>query len=194
MLTIHCKCDSVAIEWPHKKVLWQLECCCNECTTRIQYLHAEKHGPQPPAHQLLDGIWLKNDFTILKGLENIGAFKLSPTGRTTCFYCSKCATALLADHIIYKELVVITQVHNFMDFDGLRSATLLGPQARHFMRDLTANQRDRLPPFKGSHGALYEGVSDSLVEVFPELYKKGGTGIMNAQRLAEITGVSYLEI
>jgi hypothetical protein len=69
MLSIHCRCDSVAIEWPHKKVLWQLECCCNECTTRIQYLHAEKNGPKPPAHQLLDGVWLKNDFTILKGLE-----------------------------------------------------------------------------------------------------------------------------
>jgi len=62
------------------------------------------------------------------------------------------------------------------------------------MRDLTSDQRNRLPPFRGSHGALYEGVSDSLVEVFPALYKKGGTGIMNAQRLAEITGVSYLEI
>ncbi len=90
--------------------------------------------------------------------------------------------------------MVATQVHNFMNFDGLRNATFLVPQAPYLMRDLTSDQKDLLPRFEGSHGALYEGVSDSLVEVFPELYKRGGTGIMNAQRLAEITGVSYVEI
>ena len=48
MLTIQCQCESTALQWQEPKELWRLECCCNDCTAGVRYLHEAKGGPQPP--------------------------------------------------------------------------------------------------------------------------------------------------
>ena len=65
MLTIQCQCESTALQWQEPKELWRLECCCNDCTAGVRYLHEAKGGPRPPDHQMLDTLWLANDFTLV---------------------------------------------------------------------------------------------------------------------------------
>ena len=191
MLTIQCQCESTALQWQEPKELWRLECCCNDCTAGVRYLHEAKGGPRPPEHQMLDTLWLANDFTVVKGLDNIGVIKRSAESRNTLIYCTACGTSLITDHVVYGGKVVITQIQNFPQFQGMSTAPIMPVQARHFVDDVDADSRDSLPPFSGPPSEIYGSVSQTLIDAFPHLYEQGSTGDMNAQRLAEIRGTEY---
>ena len=191
MLTIQCQCESTALRWQEAKELWRLECCCSDCSAGIRYLHEAKGGPQPPDHQMLDTVWLPNDFSVVKGLENIGVIKRSEEARNTLIYCTECGTSLITDHEVYGGKVVITQIQNFPQFQGMSTAPIMPVQARHFVDDVDADSRDSLPPFSGPPSEIYGSVSQTLIDAFPHLYEQGSTGDMNAQRLAEIRGTEY---
>ena len=193
MLTIQCQCESTALRWQEAKELWRLECCCSDCSAGIRYLHEAKGGPQPPDHQMLDTVWLPNDFSVVKGLENIGVIKRSEEARNTLIYCTECGTSLITDHEVYGGKVVITQIQNFPQFQGMSVAPTMPVKARHFVDDVDAESRDRLPPFRGPQSEIYGSVSQTLIDAFPRLYEQGSTGDMNAQRLAEIRGISCVE-
>ena len=142
---------------------------------------------------MLDTLWLANDFTVVKGLDNIGVIKRSAESRNTLIYCTACGTSLIADHVVYGGKVVITQIQNFPQFQGMSTAPTMPVQARHFVDDVDADSRDSLPPFSGPPSEIYGSVSQTLIDAFPHLYEQGSTGDMNAQRLAEIRGMSYVE-
>ena len=58
------------------------------------------------------------------------------------------------------------------------------PQARHFVKDLTAEQLAALPPWQGDPARVYQGVAEVLLENFPAMKAAGGAGAdMNAQIL-----------
>ena len=193
MLTIQCQLESTALQWQEPKELWRLECCCNDCTAGVRYLHEAKSGPRPPEHQILDTLWLANDFTVVKGLDNIGVTKRSAESRNTLIYCTACGTSLITDHVVYGGKVVITQIQNFPQFQGMSTAPTMSVQARHFVDEVDAVSRDSLPSFSGPHSEIYGSVSQTLIDAILRLYEEGSTGDMNAQQLAETRGTEYMD-
>ena len=142
---------------------------------------------------MLDTLWIANDFTVVKGLDNIGVIKRSAESRNTLIYCTACGTSLITDHVVYGGKVVITQIQNFPQFQGMSTAPIMPVKARHFVDDVDADARDSLPPFSGPPSEIYGGVSQTLIDAFPRLHAQGCTGDMNAQRLAEIRGMQYTD-
>ena len=191
MLNIQCQCGGTALQWRERKELWRLECCCSDCSAGMRFLHETKGGPQPPNYQMLDTLWLPNDFSVTRGLQKIGVVRLSADSRNTLFYCKECGTSLITDHVVYQGKVVITQIQNYSQFQGMSSEPHMAVKARHFVRDLDPNSIDSLPPFAGPQSEVYDGVSQTLVDVFPILYQQGATGEMNAQKLAALQGITY---
>ena len=71
---------------------------------------------------MLDTLWLANDFNVVKGLDNIGVTKRSAESRNTLIRCTTCGTSLITDHVAYGGKVVVTQIQNFSQFQGISTA------------------------------------------------------------------------
>ncbi|HIL85909.1 MAG TPA: hypothetical protein EYG52_20645 [Pseudomonadales bacterium] len=192
MATIQCRCGAVQIRLARNQAIWRLECCCHDCMSALWYVNKHKGAPAPPEHQLLDTVWFANDLTVVKGLDKIGSYKNHNEGDTTRFYCKDCWTCLIADHAVYLAKMVITQVVNFTGFEGLTGADLIPLQARHFLKDLTAEQRAALPSFSGAAECVYDSAAENFLDSMTEILAKGGTGEMNLQVLAEKVGPPFI--
>ena len=192
MATITCKCTSVQIEFFTTNDLFRLECCCHDCTAALWYAH-KRGGPAPPIHQCLDSSWFPNAFQIVTGEEKIGAFLNFENADTTRFYCTDCWSVLFADHPAYAKQLVVTQVMNYQEFEGLDKAELMPLQARHFLKDLSAEQLAALPAWRGDPSHVYQGAADLLLAQFRAIKAAGQEGAeMNAQILLGKIGGAFI--
>lgn len=181
--TVSCKCGACCIQFASKECVWRLECCCYNCTSALWYAN-KKGGPPLPAHQLLDSVWFPNDFKVVKGEDKLGAFLSYEGADTTRFHCKECWTCLVADHPAYGGKIALTQASNYDD-GLLQGAELMAPRARHFLKDLSAEQAAALPPYSGDKAHEYQGVAENFMGALPDVLAKGGTGEMNLQALLE---------
>lgn len=194
MATINCKCGTVQIEFDTKHDLFRLECCCHDCTAALWYA-TKRGGPAFPENQCLDSSWFPNAFTLVKGGDKLGAFMNFENAATTRFYCTVCWSVLLADHPAYAKKLVMTQVGNYKEFEGLKNVELMSPQARHFLKDLSKEQLGRLPAWGGDPSNLYQGVADNLVAQLPSIQQTVKVGVeMNAQILLAKIGSVFVPI
>lgn len=192
MTTITCRCGAVELEFEASHDLFRLQCCCHDCSAALWYAD-KRGGPAAPPHQLVDNSWFPNDFRIARGEDQIGAFKNFEQGDTTRFYCKTCWTILFGDHPVYEKKVLVTAARNYREYDGLKGATLMPPQARHFMKDLSAESANVLPPWSGDSAHTYAGVADNLMARFPEMQARGNEGgEMNAQILLARIGKPFV--
>lgn len=192
MASIACSCGAVQIQFRTEAPLFRLECCCHDCRAAVWYAHAKKGGPSPPENEMFDSNWFPNDFTILKGQDQIGSFMNFAGADTTRFHCKDCWTCLFGDHPAYGGKIVLTQVTNFTGFGGLSGADLPEPMARHFLKDLTSERAAALPAWAGDPAAVYQGVADNLMAALPQMMEGGATGEMNAQALQDLTGPPFV--
>lgn len=183
MATITCKCGSVRVDFPADTELFRHECCCHDCISALWYA-TRRGGPAYPHDHCADCCWLPNDFCIVTGEATLGAF-LNYTGAdSTRFYCTSCWTVLFADHPFYERRVLVSQVAAYREFEGLTNVTRMAPQARHFLKDLSAAQVAALPRWTGDPAHVYDGAAERLLESFPAMKAAGGEGAqMNAQIL-----------
>ncbi len=192
MATITCKCTTVQIEFFTKNDVFRLECCCHDCTTALWYAN-KRGGPALPIHQCLDTSWFPNEFTIVTGEEKLGAFLNFENADTTRFYCTNCWSVLFADHPAYDKKVLVTQVMNYREFEGLDNAELMPLQARHFVKDLSEEQLAALPAWRGDPSHVYQSAADILLAQFPAMKEAGKEGAeMNAQILLGKIGSAFI--
>jgi hypothetical protein len=192
MATIICKCGGVQIEFHAKNDLFRLECCCHDCTAALRYAN-KRGGPAFPGNQCLDSSWFPNDFVIVKGENKVGAFMNYENAATTRFHCADCWSVLLADHPAYAKKLVMTQVGNYKEFEGLKNVELMSPQARHFLKDLSEEQLAALPAWGGDPSNTYQGVADNLLAQLPSIQQTVKEGSeMNAQILLAKIGGAFV--
>jgi hypothetical protein len=192
MATINCKCRGVQIEFDAKHDLFRLECCCRDCTAALRYAN-KRGGPAFPENQCLDSSWLPNDFKVVKGEHKLGAFMNVENAATTRFHCTDCWSVLLADHPAYAKKLVMTQVGNYKEFEGLKNVELMFPQARHFLKDLSKEQLAALPAWGGDPSNIYQGLADNLVAQLPSIQQTVKAGAeMNAQILLAKIGDAFV--
>ena len=192
MATITCKCAAVSIDFPVETELFRHECCCHDCISALWYA-TQRGGPAYPEDACADCCWLPNDFRITRGEEQIGAFLNYPGADSTRFYCSACWTVLFADHPLYEGRILVSQIAAYREFDGLANIERLAPQARHFLKDLDAQQVAALPEWQGDPAHVYEGPADNLLENFPAMKAAGNEGReMNAAILLERIGGAFV--
>jgi hypothetical protein len=178
----------VQIEFFTNNDLFRLECCCHDCTAALWYAH-KRGGPAPPSHQCLDSSWFPNAFTIVRGEEKLGAFLNFENADSTRFYCTECWSVLFADHPAYAKRLVVTQVMNYQEFDGLTNVKLMPLQARHLVKDLSVEQLTALPALRCDPSHVYQGRADNLLAQFRALKAAGQEGAeMNAQILLSKIG------
>ena len=189
MATITCKCGAVQIELSATRDLFRLECCCHDCTAALWYAN-KRGGPAFPDNQCVDSSWFPNDFKIVKGENKLGAFVNFENADTTRYHCKDCWSVLFGDHTAYARKIVVTQVRNYKEFEGLKNVELMLPQARHFLKDLSQEQLAALPAWGGDPSDVYQGVADNWMARFPTVLEAGKEGVeMNAQiLLAKIGG------
>ena len=102
---------------------------------------------------------------------------------------------MFGDHPKYNTQLVVTQVGNFIGAQYLTDVDLMPLQARHFLRDLSAEKRAVLPPWRGDPAHVYEGPAEILVNQWPALRAAGRKGgKMNAQRLLENIGSPFVPV
>jgi hypothetical protein len=192
MATITCKCTGVQIEFFTNNDLFRLECCCHDCTAALWYAN-KRGGPAPPIHQCLDSSWFPNAFTIAAGEKKLGAFQNFENADTTRFYCTECWSVLFADHPAYAKQLVVTQVMNYQEFAGLTDVELMPLQARHLVKDLSAEQLAALPAWRGGPSHVYQGPADNLLAQFGAIKAAGQEGAeMNAQILLRKIGGAFV--
>ena len=192
MATITCKCTSVQIEFFTNNDLFRLECCCHDCTAALWYAY-KRGGPALPIHQCLDSSWFPNAFQIVTGEEKLGAFLNFENASSTRFYCTDCWSVLFADHPAYAKQLVVTQVMNYQEFEGLTNAELMPLQARHFLKDLSAEQLAALPAWRGDSSHVYPSAADILLAQFGTIKAAGQEGAeMNAQILLGKIGGAFI--
>lgn len=87
----------------------------------------------------------------------------------------------------------MTQVGNYKEFEGLKDVELMIPQARHFLKDLSAEKLAALPTWSGNPSNVYQGVADNLLAQLPSIQQtvKAGTE-MNAQILLAKIGGAFV--
>lgn len=188
MATVTCKCGAVEIEFNSGVDLFRAQCCCYDCSAALWYA-AKRGGPAAPAHQCVDNSWFPNDFAVVRGENQIGAFLNFEDADTTRFYCNDCWTILFGDHPVYDKKVVVSTANNYKEYEGLRNVSLMRPQARHFLKDLSRDQIAGLMAWEGDRSHVYQGVADILMSRFPEIQAAGNEGEeMNAQILLAKVG------
>lgn len=193
-MNITCKCTAVHIEFFTQTALFRHECCCHDCTAALWYAH-KRGGPAPPVYQCLDSSWFPNAFTIVIGEEKLGAFLNFENADSTRFYCTDCWSVVFADHIFYEKKVLVTQVMNYQEFEGLTNVELMPPQARHFVKDLSPDQLAALPLWREDPLHVYQGPADNLLAQFPAMREAGQEGKdMNAQILLEKIGGAFVPV
>ena len=192
MATIRCKCRAVQIEFAADSDLFRLECCCYDCNAALWYAH-KRGGPRCPEHLCIDSSWFPNDFRIVKGEDSLGAFLNFANADSTRFYCTDCWSVLFADHTAYAGKILATQVGAYKDFEGLVNARRMSPQARHFLKDLTNEQRAALPPWHGDPSHVYPGVAENWMARFSTVLEAGKEGAnMNARILLARIGGAFV--
>jgi hypothetical protein len=192
MAIINCRCGAVQIEFYTNKDLFRLECCCHDCSAALWYAD-KRGGPAFPEYQCLDSSWFPNDFKVVKGEDMLGAFMNFENAATTRFHCKDCWTVLFADHPVYAGKLVLTQVGNYKEFEGLKKVKLMSPQARHFLKDLSGEQLAALPTWDGNPSNLYQGVADNLMNHLPKIQQIAKEGKeMNAQILLAKIGGAFV--
>ncbi len=188
MASITCKCGSVCIVFPTDVELFRHECCCHDCISALWYA-TQRGGPAYPSDLCADCCWLPNDFRIERGEDKLGAFLNYASADTTRFYCAGCWTVLFGDHPLYEKRILVSQIAAYEEFEGLSEIKRMEPQARHFLKDLSAEQVAALRLWHGASVHVYQGVADNLLEHFPAMKAAGGEGVdMNAQILLEKIG------
>ncbi len=192
MATIQCKCSSVRIDFPANTELFRHECCCHDCISALWYA-TKRGGPEYPHNLCADCCWLPNAFRIMAGEEKLGAFMNYESADTTRFYCKACWTVLFGDHPFYEKRILVSQVAAYKEFEGLTNIVRMKPQARHFLKDLNAEQIAALPPWPGDPSHVYRGAAENLLDHFPSMKAAGGEGIeMNAQILLDKVGGAFV--
>ncbi|MSR14185.1 MAG: hypothetical protein EXR86_06375 [Gammaproteobacteria bacterium] len=192
MATITCKCGAVQIEFYTKNDLFRLECCCHDCSAALWYAN-KRGGPPFPKIQCVDSSWFPNDFKVVKGENELGAFVNFENADTTRFHCTVCWSVLFGDHTAYAKKLVVTQVGNYKEFEGLKNAELMSPQARHFLKDLSKEQLATLPIWEGDPANVYQGVAENWMACFPAVLEAGHEGTeMNAQILLAKIGGAFV--
>ena len=163
---------------------------------RLHYclvVREQARGPALLIHQWLDTSWFPNEFTIVTGEEKLGAFLNFENADTTRFYCTNCWSVLFADHPAYDKKVLVTQVMNYREFEGLANAELMPLQARHFVKDLSEEQLAALPAWRGDPSHVYQSAADILLAQFPAMKEAGKEGAeMNAQILLGKIGSAFI--
>ena len=66
------------------------------------------------------------------------------------------------------------------------------PQARSFLKDLTAEEVEELPVWKGNSEHVYKGVAENLMSSLPSIHTLGRQGEMNAQKLLKKIGIPFV--
>ena len=192
MASITCNCGAVKIEFFTQNDLFRNQCCCHDCTAGLWYAN-QRGGPAAPPFQCVDSSWFPNDFKILRGENKLGAFMNFENADTTRFHCTDCWRVLIADHPIYENKLVVTQVVSYTAFEGLKNASLMPPQSRHFVKDVPADQIAALPVWSGDQANVYQSVSDILMARFPSMRAAGSEGVeMNAQILLAKIGGAFV--
>ena len=192
MATITCKCGSVCLHFPATEELFRHQCCCHDCISALWYA-TTRGGPEYPHTLCADCCWLPNDFRIERGEATLGAFLNYESADTTRFYCTSCWTPLFGDHPLYEKRILVSQVATYKDFEGLTGVVRMEPQARHFLKDLSAEQIAALPLWSGDPTHVYHGVADNLLAQFPAMKAAGGEGAaMNAQVLLDKIGGAFV--
>ena len=192
MATITCKCGSVCINFPTNAELFRHECCCHDCISALWYA-TQRGGPAYPPDLCADCCWLPNDFSVERGEDKLGAILNYASADTTRFYCTACWTVLFGDHPLYEKRILVSQIAAYKEFEGLTKVVRMEPQARHFLKDLNAEQIAALPPWRGDPSHVYQGVAENLLEHFPAMKAAGGAGVeMNAQILLDRIGGAFV--
>jgi len=111
-------------------------------------VRTQARGPAPPVYQCLDSSWSPNAFTIVMGEEKLGAFLNFENADSTRFSCTDCWSVMFADHTFYDKKVLVTQIMNYQEFEGLTNVELMPPEARHFVKDLSPDQLAALPRWR----------------------------------------------
>ncbi len=194
MATLTCKCGTVRVTFPVTRELFRHQCCCHDCISALWY-STQRGGPQYPQDNCADCCWLPNDFEVATGIEQVGALLNYAGADTTRYYCTACWTLLFGDHPLYERCIVVSQVAAYRDFTGLTDIERMAPQARHFLKDLDAQARAKLPPWPGDPAHVYEGAADNLLASFPAMKAAGGEGAaMNAGLLLERIGGAFVPV
>ena len=191
MAKISCLCRAVCVEFNADKDLFRVECCCHDCRAALWFAH-EQGGPACPEYNRVDNSWLPNDFVIVSGKEHIGAFLNFENGDTTRFHCAQCWTVLFGDHPAYAERILVTPAKNYREYDALSEISLMPPQGRNFLKDLTAEEVEELPVWKGNSEHVYKGVAENLMSSLPSIHTLGRQGEMNAQKLLKKIGTPFV--
>ncbi len=192
MANITCKCGAVCISFPANTELFRHECCCHDCISALWYA-TQRGGPAYPPDLCADCCWLPNDFRIERGESTLGAFMNYTSADTTRFYCTACWTVLFGDHPLYEKRILVSQIAAYKEFEGLTKVVRMEPQARHFLKDLNAEQVVALRPWRGDPSHVYQGVADKLLEHFPSMKAAGAEGVeMNAQILLDKIGRTFV--
>jgi hypothetical protein len=129
----------------------------------------------------------------MTGEDKLGAFLNYESADTTRFYCKTCWTVLFGDHPFYEKRILVSQVAAYKEFEGLTNVVRMGPQARHFLKDLNQEQIAALPPWPGNPSNVYQGAAGNLLEHFPTMKAAGGEGTeMTAQILLDKVGNAFV--
>ena len=184
--SVACHCGAVKIQLA-SECLWRLECCCFNCTTALWY-GSTQGGPPAPKHQCIDSFYFANDFKVVQGEEHLGAWHEFEGADSTRFYCKKCWSNLVIDHPAYGGKILLTQSPTLTGTDSM-----MKPQGRHFMKDLSSEQKKELEkelPWQGEKDTLYDGVSDNFLAALPGIIENqtASPGEMNLQVLLEKVG------
>mmetsp|Transcript_12230 Transcript_12230/g.22622 ORF Transcript_12230/g.22622 Transcript_12230/m.22622 type:complete len:234 (-) Transcript_12230:222-923(-) len=140
-----CKCGTVEIALlsgvaPYKR----LECCCYDCHDALAY--AQKRGGPPVKTRHQDLIYFPNDLKVLRGMEQVGFYKMREGYPTTRLYAKCCWTVLLGDHPSYKGKIVVT--YGTEDAGGVVcGAEVPDPLARIYTKDLSDEEQEAMPSF-----------------------------------------------
>ena len=143
MASITCRCGKVELKFPtSSSPRISTECCCNHCFQRVKYLE-ELGGPTVPDKPLLASKW-DNKIEIVKGQNELFAYKLSPETLVTNIASNCCKTFLLGRHSGYDGNCVTTS-SNFPIFHNVEKEENMIPSSRWFVNQWSSERLAKYP-------------------------------------------------
>lgn len=103
---ISCHCDACTLTLNDPVPKMSVLCACEDCRQALKW--AAKLGGNAPK-DILYSVYLRSDFSEIKGREHMQVTQLRDDARSTRVYCKQCYSCIGIDHIRYMNNVFMIQ-------------------------------------------------------------------------------------
>lgn len=154
---IRCECGAVELKFHCRLPRFRLECYCSDCRDFRDWQASQKGFKK--GCTILDAWYFENDFTVMKGEDNIKIFKYNDTCLSHRYVCGTCFDMVMVDHPFYQKHVTLITGSCIVDCDHIQN------RLRFCLNDCPEDEKDHITTKKYMFGNYLNASGEEMKKI-----------------------------